>query len=313
MMDRIKNVGLLMRTAYCLGRLRQDTGLSVGRLERRIRRNQYEKNGLTAPSPDSVRDYFLLRRCPAVDGTERGQPSWLFAAELEFRGVAYRFFHPVFDLLWEPIRSSPRWIARMGRIPQVWIDEAMAKGDSQQVQEWEAFNEAVRPKRGRPRTQAADDPLTLVHLALLRLPRDVSGQLFERKGLASTYARMYRPFNEEIPPLVARPGMDALAALVGLVREAALIGDGKRMQAAKQALREHVRLHGVDAALARVERRFLQLIDEQASVNNEARRYSTPEIIGSGFPVTWQSKIYRQFSEHDGRRGPEEASSQEVS
>lgn len=305
MTNRIKNLGLLMRTAFCLDSLRQVTGLGVGRLEIRIRQNQYEAHGLSAPSPATVKDFFLLRRCPAVDGTQSDQPSWLFAAELEFPGVAYTFFHPMFDLLLDPIQSSPRWMIRMQRIPQVWIDQAAASGDGLQAQEWSAFNEALQPKRGRPPHRPVDDPLTLVHLAMLRLPMDISGRLFERKGLATTHARTYRAVDDELSPLLDQCGTDALAALIGLVQEASLIGDGKRMAAAKQAVRDHLRIFGVVPALARVEGSFVHLVDSQIGLGKEARRYSTAEVIGSGFPVTWQARIYRDILERDGKRAQE--------
>lgn len=300
MTSRIKSVGLRMRTAFCLDSLRQATGLGVGRLESRIRLNQYEAHGLSAPSPATVKDFFLLRRCPAVDGTRRDQPSWLFAAELEFPGVAFNFFHPIFDLLLEPIQSSPRWMTRMERIPQVWIDQAVERGDEMEAQEWKAFNAALEPKRGRPPRQAIIDPLTLVHLAMLRLPRDCSGHLFERTGLATTYARTYEPVDEEVSRLVGQGGAEALAALIGLVQEATLIGDRRRLSAARQGVRDHQRAYGLVPALARVEGPFMQLLE---SVQDQGvRRYSTSDLIGSGFPVTWQARIYGDILERDHER-----------
>lgn len=299
MAHHMKNRGLRMRTAYCLDSLRNATGLGVGRLESRVRRNQYEMHGLPAPSPTTVRDYFLLRRCPAIDGTQEEQPSWLFAADLEFGGVARDFFHPIFDLLLEPIQSAPRWIVHMQRIPQVWIDQAAARGDPLQVQEWKAFNEALQPKRGRPRHQPVLDPLTLVHLALLRLPKNCAAHLFSRTGIATNYARAYEPIEEELSPLVVQCGINALAALIGLVQEAAAIGDRKRTSAAKQAVRDHLRIHGVAPALARVQDDFLHLLDSETGLGSDVRRYSAAEIIGSGFPVTWQARIHQNTLTHD--------------
>jgi hypothetical protein len=307
MAQRIKNRGLRMRTAYCLDSLRKATGFGVGRLESRVRRNQYEKHGLPAPSPTTVRDYFLLRRCPAIDGTQEEQPSWLFAADLEFGGVARDFFHPIFDLLLDPIQSAPRWIVHMQRIPQVWIDQAAARGDRLQVQEWKAFNEALQPKRGRPRHQPVLDPLTLVHLAMLRLPKDCSAPLFGRTGIATTYARTYESIEEELSPLLAQCGTNALAALIGLVQEAAVIGDRKRASAAKQAVRDHLQIHGLVPALARVQDDFLHLLDSETGLGGEVRRYSTAEIIGSGFPVTWHSRMYQDILERDRNKHLERA------
>ena len=298
MTSRIKNLGLRMRTAYCLDGLRKRTSLGAGRIERRVRENQYEALGLSALSPTTVQEYFLLRRCPAVDGAQ-GQPCWLFAAELEFGGVAYSFFHPIFDLLIEPVQSSPRWIVRMERIPRVWIEQAVARGDEVQAQEWEAFNATLEPRRGRPPRQFSLDPLTLVHLSMLRLPKDYSGWLFERSGLATTHARTYGPVDEEVARLVRQSGVDALAALIGLVQEAAQIGDRRRLSTARKGVEEHLRAHGLDPSLDRVQEPFLYLVESQIRPNIEVRRYSAAEIFGSGFPVTWQAKIHQSICEYD--------------
>lgn len=298
MTSRIKNLGLRMRTAYCLDGLRKRTSLGAGRIERRVRENQYEAFGLSALSPTTVQEYFLLRRCPAVDGAQ-GQPCWLFAAELEFGGVAYSFFHPIFDLILEPIQSSPRWMLRMERIPQVWIDQAVARGDGAQAQEWGAFNSTLEPKRGRPPRQSLVDPLTLVHLSMLRLPQDYSGCLFECSGLATSHARTYGCVDEEVARLVQQSGVDALAALIGLVQEAALIGDRRRLSTARKGVEEHLRAHGLDPSLTRVQEPFLYLVESQIGPNIDVRRYSAAEIIGAGFPVTWQAKIHQSIFEYD--------------
>ena len=293
MSERIRNVGLYLRTAYFVANLRQLSGLGAGRIEERIRRNQYAPYGLQAPSESTVRDYFLVRRSPAVDPQRGNEAPWLFAADLEFPGGAYAFFHPIFDLLLGQVDSSLPWRGRLQRIPDAWIDEAEARGDKDQANEWRHFNSISEPKRGRPSRREPHDQLAFIHLTMLRLPDVLRGQLFSREGLATTFRRRYLPIDDEVGCLRGRGDMEALSALIGLVQEAAQIGDSARLRVSKQAVTEHLAKHGFVSAAHRIERRLRFLIESEVCLGLQGRRYDAAEMLGFGLPATWRTRAFQ--------------------
>lgn len=299
MTARIKHVGLYMRTAYFVASLRASTRLSAAKLEQRIRNNQYVAHGLPPPALDTVRDYFLLRRSPAVDPQSGDLPPWLFAAELEFPGASYAFFHPIFDFLVGQLESSRPWVARLQRIPDSWIDVAEARGDLRQVEEWREFNAALVPRRGRPRNQEGLDPLSFIHLTMMRLPEPYFSLLFQKEGLATAHARRYLSIEDEISLLLANSGMESLAALVGLLLEAAQIGNVGRLSAAKQGIREHLDRHGIVPTARRFEDRLRYLIESDLCLGRSARRYSAICTYGFGLPATWRAQMVPPFIARD--------------
>jgi len=145
MVGKIRQPTLFLRTAYFIDSLCEQTGMNFEGIEERIRNNQYIAYGLDAPAYETVRDYFRLHRSVAFeprlgrDGNTPGQQSerifqrdrkapWLLAAEAEFPGSSFSFFHPLFDLLFGRLESSAFWASHFNKIPESWINQEEAEG-----------------------------------------------------------------------------------------------------------------------------------------------------------------------------------------
>lgn len=280
------------RTAYFINWLQKNTGKGSVALEKQIRINQYERNEAKAPAKDTVRDYFRLRRSPAIDPQQENTPPWLFAAELEFPGSAYVFFHPLFDLLLGQMESSVKWSEKLQRIPKEWILEAANRGDKAQAEEWRAFNVNLVKKRGRKRKQAALVDINFIHMTLMRLPEPYFSILFdcfepESAESGALFARSYRPIDEEIRLIQNHQSMDSLAALVGMVIEAAEIGSVGRFGKARKAVCEQLRVLD-DLVECRSVREGLKPLIEDKCLEETVRTYPAPQFYGYGLPATWR-------------------------
>ncbi len=278
-----------LRTAYFIDWLKKKTGQGNAALEERIRNNQYEKFGMKAPAADTVRDYFRLRRSPAVDPQNGTTPPWLMAVELEIPGSSYVFFHPLFDFLIGRMESSQKWLEKLERIPEVWIHEAKKRGDTNLAEEWLSFNAALIKKRGRKRKQPALSSLSFIHMTMMRLPDPFFPILFKWSEPEKSFARTYSPIDEEIRAIQYYSNMDALAALVGLVYEAAEIGNMDRFHKARKALREHLGVLG-ELAECRSVRDELKPLIKSFCLETPIRTYPSPQFYGYGLPATWRFK-----------------------
>lgn len=300
-MDRngIKQPTLYLRSAYFIDSLRVTTGQGFLKLEKRIRQNQYEALGLAAPELETVRDYFRLHRSVAFEPRNSNgatlasdaKAPWLLAAELEVPGSSFAFFHPTFDLLFGQMESSVFWSAHFSKIPQAWIDEAKSRGDMALADEWETMNGALKKRLHRSRQSFEMDALSFIHLTMLRLPGPISVALFERKGLATTWARRYRPPQDEVEYLLAVGGLDAVAALFALTKEAGEIGDMERFHLAKAATIQGMALLDRDPTCRRIRRLVRILLSDELENKMFIRRYSRTLHHGFGLPLSWRAQL----------------------
>ncbi len=289
----IKQPSLYLRSGYFIDCLRAQTGQGMTALERRIRESQYEANGLEPPSDELVRDYFRLYRTVAFEPRrkERIAP-WLLAAEMEFPGSASAFFHPMFDLLFGQIESTVFWETELGKIPEKWIAGAEQRGDSAIAQEWQAMNTLKSGRKHRKRQHLDVAPLSFIHLSLMRLPEHIGTRLFERRGLATTWARCYSSVpSEEIEFLLSLQSFDALCALAFLTKEAAEIGDMRRYSSAKdgamQLLPKLVEFPGC----RRIGKLLHLVLLDELTNQMLPRRYSRTLHMGFGLPTSWRVMI----------------------
>ena len=277
-----------LRTAHLIGWLKEETGQGYIALEKRIRENQYEKFGLVAPATDTVRDYFRLRRSPAIDPQDKETAPWLMAAELEVPGAAYAFFHPIFDLLLGQLESSIKWSERLQRIPTEWIDEAKTRGDSDQAEEWISFNKALSKGRGRKNKYSPIPDLEFIHKTLMRLPEPVFSILFKPAGFYKMFARTYLPVEEEISQLLAIPGFDSFTGILGLLLEASEIGDTNRFARLKGVLPNQLDSM-VNLPECKYFRDDIKFLIENSLPHEVARSYPCQKYYGYGLPATWRS------------------------
>lgn len=286
---KIPQPSLYLRSGYFIDRLRADSGLGMVRLERRIREHQYEARGLAPPSVDLVRDYFRLHRAVAFEPRQgkAATAPWLLAAELEFPGSSLAYFHPLFDWLFGQVESAIFWDAHFRKIPEPWIAEAERRGDVALVQEWRAINQGQSKLRHRRKIHAPLDDLGLIHLSMLRLPKLIMSQLFERQGLTMGWTRRYGEENE-IQMLLANPGVDALCALVLLADEAAKIGDARRFTRAREGAKILLGDLGSYAGCRRIGAQLTNHLTRKLMAEEFApRRYCQAPGYGIGLPTSW--------------------------
>lgn len=276
------------RTAHLIGWLKEETGQGYMALEKRIRQNQYERFGLNAPAPDTVRDYFRLKRSPAIDPQDGETAPWLMAAEMEVPGAGYAFFHPIFDLLIGPLESSFKWTERLQRIPTEWIDEAKARGDSDQAEEWISFNKALTNRPGRKKKNSPIPDLEFIHKTLMRLPDPFFSILFKPAGFYKMFARTYLPVQEEVSQIQAISGIDSFTFAYGLLLEASEIGDTNRFAYLKEIIPT-----ALDSLIKLPECRYfpdeIKLLVENTLPEEVARSYPCQKFYGYGLPATWRA------------------------
>lgn len=280
------------RTAYFIGWLKSKTGQSFPALEKRIRTSQYEKYKLTPPAFETVRDYFRLCRSPAIDPKDGKTPPWVMAAELEIPGASYAFFHPLFDLLIGQLQSSIKWSDKLQEIPEEWISSAIKRGNTVEAEEWISFNDGLKKSPGRKRKQPELVDIEFIHKTLIRLPEPIFSILFycsEKESYNSTemFARTYRPIEEEIALIQVNSNIDALAALVGLVLEAAEIGHLERFEKASKAVQGY--LHVLDGLPeCKSVRENLKPLIKDFCLGATVRTYASQAYYGYGLPATWR-------------------------
>lgn len=289
---QIRRPTLFLRTAHFADGLIAETGLSAERIERRVRENQYDRFQVPAPELETVLDYFALYRSVAFEPrqTDTHAP-WLLAAEREFPGCSYRYFHPLIDLLFGPLESSAFWEAHFRKIPVGWIEDEERTGRPQVAAEWRAMNNALE-KRVHRRKQSPSrvDQLAFVQLSLMRLPQQISGQLFARKGLARSWTRTYHQQATDFAFIEGTPPADGLAALLGLTMEAAEIGNSDRFRRTKAHIFTFLPRLAEDPAC----RRIHEVISAHVAHHLEnlmPRRYSDTFHHGFGAPASWRAMM----------------------
>ncbi len=299
MSNTIKQPTLYLRSAYFIDNLKKMTGQGFTKFEKRIRENQYEAFNLQAPGTETVRDYFRLYLPVAFEPSQKSTaPSWLLAAELEVPGSSEAFFHPIFDLLFGPLESAIFWDSKIKRIPQAWIEQAEARGDLDIAAEWRKMNNNLSKRKHRKRQTTQIDLLSSIHLTMMRLPTSAREIIFERKGLSSSWVRKYALPEMEVTELKSLRNIDGLAALLGLAKEGAKIGDIGRFHKAKDALLDNLHILEENTAYRRISQKLkAHLIYECENFNT--RRYRKFQYFGFGLPSSWQAFLIGQQIAHE--------------
>lgn len=301
MAKTIKQPTLFLRSGYFIDKLKSLTKLGFGKIEERIRVNQYnggehcEDTYLLAPPYDTIRDYFRLYRSVAFEPNEKAKfAPWLLAAELEFPGSSSAFFHPIFDLLFGELESSFFWAAKFRRIPNRWIESARTRGDEKIAHEWELMNEATKTRKHRTKPTTSIDTLSLAHLSLLRLPSEIKDVLFDGNGSNPNWTRRYSSIESEISHLQSIRTMESLAALLALVIEATEIRDSNRFNLAKAALLKQMNFMDAEPACKRIKHRLKEAIIYKC---NElyVHEYNGFLHFGFGLPVSWRAIEMEKF------------------
>lgn len=294
----IRQPSLYLRSGYFVDLLRANSGLGMTVIERRVRINQYEANGLIPPSYELIRDYFRLYRTVAFEPhrNEDKTAPWLLAAELEFPGCSHAFFHPLFDILFGQAESTVFWATHFSQIPKTWISDAENRGDLQLAQEWRLLNAADSRRKHRKRDIVQIDPLSFLHLSMMRLPGYISKTMFERKGLATTWSRCYSDTpKDEAAHLVLLKNIDALSALLLIAKEGAEIGDMRRFNFAKEgALKLVPCIHELPGC-RRIGNLLKEVLVDELKNRTLPRRYNRTLYMGFGLPASWQAMIAKSF------------------
>lgn len=189
------------------------------------------------------------------------------------------------------LESSVFWSAHFSKIPQAWIDETRLRGNTSLAEEWETMNQTLTKRLHRSRQLDEIDPLSYIHLSMARIPDPIGAALFERKGLATTWARRYRPAEEEVEYLLTLGGLDTVAALFALTKEAGEIGDMQRFHLAKAATIQHLGVLDTDPACRRIRRLMRTYISKDLEKSTYVRRYNRTLHHGFGLPASWRAQI----------------------
>lgn len=281
--------GLYFRTALFIDGLSSATGLGYTRLHRLINDNQYARYGLKGVRVDTVQRYFRLTRSPAIDPRDGKTPPWLMAAEMEFPGCSDNFFHPIIDLLLGQEESTIKWRNRLQRIPEQWIAESENQGFSARAEEWRALN-AGKFQAGRKPRWPVMDRLSYIHQTMMRLPNPFFTVLFRRPGLARMHTRTYSPIREEIAALSKSNDLNQLTALIGLVYEAAEIGDMARYDLSCDAARRSLSILD-DVPECKRAAPDLKFYVEELCLKCLTRRYKHSFNYGFGLAATWRTQL----------------------
>ena len=286
-MKRISKPTLYLRSAYFIYHLKQMSSLRYTELEARIRVNQYERFGFFAPSEDTVRDYFRLHRSVAFEPNQKEKSyPWLLAAEMEFPGCSVAFFHPIFDLLFGSMESSAFWDAHFNKIPEDWTNEAIQRGWSELAGEWSMMNIARERRLHRSKKIPASHDLRFIHQSMLRIPaiRDI---LFTRQTKGQ-YARLYAEISVELTAFEALNPFEHITAILLCAKEAELIGNHNRFEAAHIDALKHLPLLKTRKSCLRIQpelsRHIVEFLDGIA-----VPQYSIRFIHGFSMPASWRS------------------------
>lgn len=287
---RIKSPALLIRTALFIASIRQTSDAGHSQIAQAVAERAYFPFGLTPPSSEVVREYFTLRRTPAMDPPSKRSPSWLMAADFTYPGTAYFFFHPLADFLFGRIESTAKHTIQSERIPEEWIEDALKLGKLDEANGYIAHNLDLGAKRGRPRRQQ-QNRLGFLHMTMLRLRPPCRAALFLQDNFGR-YRRRFRPVSEVEAELANTDLVDRTAALLGLFLEACELGDLKNRWQARRAARNSLR------ALLREDRtrRFRYKL-RSVMLSSEGLRwpgvrdYSLPEAYRAGLPVSWAGLV----------------------
>lgn len=283
---------LLFRTAICVEFTKKATGQSVAKIEERVRLNQFEKFGLRPPATETVRDYFKLRRNIAFDPQVKRptSPSWLFALDREVPGAAYHYFHPLIDLIWGVQESGIFWRNQVQKIPEAWIEDEERKGNMDLAEDWRKHNSEMGMRRQRAIKEAWLDRLSTIHQSLLRIPSLGEGLLFHRPGLAQGWIRKYGRIEMELEGLSEGSDLNHLAALIGLMLEAAEIGHSERFISAKSAALEALARVGNMPECRRIGSGLKAKIGDFLSTQ-QRRSYTSSPRYGFGWPASWRLQL----------------------
>lgn len=295
MTSNIKNPSLRMRTDYFCDALKAQTGLSAKKIWTQINDRQYLHYEMNGPAWGTVHDYFRSREPLFVDFRQAGKstsnevldnPGWLMAAEMEFPGSSYAFFHPIFDLLFGTIYSQFKWELRFSRMPEKWIEEEERKGNIELAAEWRERN-AQLSKPGRRKDKKDFHRLDYIHNTLIRLPDQIFQALFCYEG--SMVARTYAEINSTLELLAKDRSLEGLAAIFGLVRECQEIGNHTAYRAAKNILEVQLIILGERIEYKRIATILRDYLLKES--RQDARCYSRYYSWSYGLPASWRATL----------------------
>lgn len=287
-----------LRSGYFVDHLSFTTKLSRSRIENDIRINQYDRYGLKSPSSETVKDYFDLQRGVAFDPRpdKRNIPPWLLAAELQYPGCAYRFFHPIFDLLFGQAESSAFWQAHLSKIPDEWIVEVEQSGLSGLASEWRTHNHSLLHRAHRTKRVRLLDNLSLYHLSLLKLPEALSTCLFAFNTHTKQFERRYQPANTELRKAYDTPGLCGLAGLIALTGEGCEIGDKYRYRFGKRLIKLKLPTLPLLPGCRRISTALSNHIQHWLEHHALPRTYNSHPWSALGLPTSWHYFLSTPFS-----------------
>ena len=300
---------LLMRTAFFVDSLRYYTGLGMPKLERIIRENLYEAYGLPAPSYEIIRDYFRLQRVIAYEPkkkTSRIAP-WLLAAEIEFPGAAFAFFHPIFDILYGQLESSIFWKTALEKIPDQWIEIEEKRGNIEKAKEWRTLNASKAVRTHHRKKSLRYETLAFIHLLLMRFGEPYKSQFFSQDEAGFRWYRTYSDsFEREDEIFATQKNFDGLGILYLLLNEAAELGDLRRYDYLRQKISSMLpdlcKFPGCRRIGVFIRWELSQKIDSGIFI----RGYSRTLCMGLGLPAYWRRTAMNElldgedFLEDDG-------------
>lgn len=225
----------IQRSLYVVAKIRQENTLSSEQFASRVRLEYAKRHMLAhAPAEETVRAYFNGRRPIPYELPAPRTLSYLLAIELAFPGAQRYFFHPLFNLLGGPIRTSVDRQAKMLRIPTTTIDGYREQGELKMAEDCEQYNRLLLVK-AKDKRASVERPVTLhwIHSTMYAMDTPVRDILFTQKGLGIP-RRQYRPIADEIAALMQLGGLDALAGAVALFLEGREADDLTKMVSAKE-------------------------------------------------------------------------------
>lgn len=224
----------MQRSLYVVAKIRQENALSSEEFASKVRLEYAKRHMLAhAPAAETVRAYFNGRRPIPYELPIPGGLSYLVAIERAFPGAQHYFFHPLFNLLGGPIRTSADRQVKQLQIPKETIDGYREQDALQMAEDCERHNQRLLVK-AKDKRASVEGPVGLhwIHSTMYAIDMPVRDVLFTQKGLGNP-RRQYRSVAHEIADLVQLGGVDALAGAVGLFLEGREADDLTKMVSAK--------------------------------------------------------------------------------
>jgi hypothetical protein len=219
------------------------SGLSCVELERLYFRKHGAK-GLEKTNTNRFAKYLSGVGC-IVDPDANGVLSAPMAMELEFPTSSRWLFHPLWNLLDAPLRSTQEWLRVNGDADNLNLDLTEEQSTEQFMKAWlAAWANFAREKPSKAVLPGSRIPLSAsskfgqnrrihqIHGEMLRCSDAVRGILFHRDGFEAF--RRYGPAEDEAHSMGAEPSLDRLTGAIGMLMEAREIEDSHRILVSSQ-------------------------------------------------------------------------------